>query len=210
MTSWKLPLVVAAIAVPVVAAFYFGGPGVGVAAGALVAVAIVVYAVRQRPRGELGLPAAAAERRRVLVVVGRPLEGSATVREVAAITAAADLASAREVEVRVLSPARIGFLDRWASDLERARREAQQRLVIAVAALAKAGIAAEARVGDEDIVQAVEDQLGTFAATDVVLVAAPAGEDPATDAAADELQARLRSEFRRLTADGPASGPEAR
>jgi hypothetical protein len=201
MTPWKLPLVVAAIAVPVVAAFYLGGPGFGVAAGALVAVAIVVFAVRQRPRGELGQTATAAERRRVLVVVGRPLEDPATVREVATIIAAADAASAHEVEVLVLSPARIGFLDRWASDLERARREAQQHLVIAVAALAKAGVAAEARVGDEDVVQAVEDQLGIFAATDVVLVAAPPGEDPSTDAAAEELQGRLRSEFRRLTVD---------
>lgn len=210
MTPWKLPLVVAAIAVPIVAAFYLGGPGVGVAAGALAAVAIVVVAVRQRPRGELGRPATAAERRRVLVVVGRPLEDPGTVREVTAIIAAADLASAREPEVLVLSPARIGFLDRWASDLERARREAQQRLVLAVAALAKAGVAAEARVGDEDVVQAVEDQLGAFEATDVILVAAPPGQDPAADAAAGELQARLRSEFHRLAVGGGASGSAAR
>ena len=41
-----------------------------------------------------------------------------------------------------------------------------------VAALAKAGVKAEARVGDEDVVQAVEDQLQTFPATEVVLVSA--------------------------------------
>ena len=206
-------MVVAAIVVPVVVAFYLGGPGVGVAVGALAAVAIVVFAARQRPRGEIGQPAAAAERRRVLVVVGGPLDELATVREIAGIIAAADAASAREVEVLVLSPAQIGFLDRWASDLERARREAQQRLVIAVAALAKAGVAAEARVGDEDIVQAIEDQLETFAATDVVLVTAAPGEDAAIDAAADELERRLRSAFRRLAADprpGRTSGPAAR
>ena len=75
----------------------------------------------------------------------------------------------------VLVPARIGFLDRWASDVESARHQAQERLVATVAALAKAGIAAEARVGDEDIVQAIEDQLQSFPATEVVLVSGAGG-----------------------------------
>ncbi|HEU4737362.1 MAG TPA: hypothetical protein VFS48_10105, partial [Solirubrobacterales bacterium] len=92
----------------------------------------------------------------------------------------------------VLVPARIGFLDRWTSDVEGARHGAQQRLVMTVAALAKAGVAAEARVGDEDIVQAVEDQLQSYPATEVVLVSG-AGED--AGAAAEELRSRLRAEF---------------
>jgi len=100
--------------------------------------------------------------------------------------------------VRVLVPARIGFLDRWASDVEDARHRAQQRLVMTVAALAKAGVAAEARVGDEDIVQAVEDQLQSFPATAVVLVTGSAGEDPAASEAARELESRLEAEFRHI------------
>ncbi len=95
-------------------------------------------------------------------------------------------------EVRLLVPARIGFLDRWASDVEGARHQAQQHLVATVAALAKAGIAAEARVGDEDIVQAIEDQLQSYAATEVVL--ASGAEDDA-EAAAAELRSRLRAGF---------------
>ena len=69
-----------------------------------------------------------------------------------------------------------------------------------MAALAKAGIAAEARVGDEDVVQAVEDQLQSFAASEVVLV----GEegDAGEEEAASELERRLRAEFRRVTLDG--------
>lgn len=209
VAPWKLPLIVAAIAVPIVVSFYLGGPGVGVAVGALAAVAIVVVAVRQRPRGPLGVPVAGAERRRLLIVVRRPLEEPEAIHEIAEIVARADVGSARPVEVLVLSPAQLGFLDRWASDLEQARGEAQERLVVSVAALAKAGIAAEARVGDEEIVQAVEDQLGSFAATDVILVLAEPGEDPGDDAAADQLERRLRSEFWRL-APGGASGPAAR
>ena len=62
--------------------------------------------------------------------------------------------------------------------------------MITVASLAKAGVVAEARVGDEDLVQAVEDQLRSFAATDVVLVTGGAEEDPAGEAAAVELERR--------------------
>jgi hypothetical protein len=201
VAPWKLPLIVVAIAVPIVAAFYVGGPGVGVAAGALAAVTIVVVAVQQRPRGPIGPLVADAERRRVLVVVSRPLEEPAAVRAIAAAAGTGEAAA----EVLVLSPARIGFLDRWASDVEGARREAQQRLVITVALLAKAGVVAEARVGDEDLVQAVEDQLQSFAATEVILIAAAVGEDPEADAAASELEQRLRARFRRLGVSGPAA-----
>jgi hypothetical protein len=168
-----------------------------VAAGALVAVAIVVVAVRDRPRGAIGRPLSDADTRRLLVVVSRSVEDPGTIQEIAGL-AAGDTGSPGAAEVLVLSPARIGFLDRWASDVEGARRDAQRRLVITVASLAKAGIVAEARVGDEDLVQAVEDRLGSFAATAVVLVTGEAGDDPAGEAAATELERRLRTGFRRL------------
>jgi hypothetical protein len=190
---------VAAIAVPVAFAFYFGGPAVGVAAGALVAVAIVYAAVRQRSRGAIGSAASEPGRRRVLIVLGDPLEDPAAVEQVVAAVKGKDAAT-----VMVLSPARISFLDRWASDVEGARRDAQRRLVISVAALAAAGIEAEARVGDEDLVQAVEDQIGTFPATEVLLVTASDEEGGAAAAAADELRARLRADFRWLVT-GPAA-----
>ncbi len=92
----------------------------------------------------------------------------------------------------VLVPARIGFLDRWASDVEGARHRAQEQLVATVAALAKAGIAAEARVGDEDVVQATEDQLQSYPATEVVLVS---GGEEDTDEAVTELRSRLQADF---------------
>ncbi|MDX6623873.1 MAG: hypothetical protein QOE75_1805 [Solirubrobacterales bacterium] len=194
MTPWKLPLIVVAIVVPIAFSFYFGGPGVGVAVGALVAVAIVVIAVRQRPRGALGLaPGGSPAGRRLLVVVGCAVEEAGAIAElVAAAAPQPGLAAA----VLVLAPARIGFLDRWASDLEGARREAQRSLVITVASLAKAGVEAEARVGDEDLVQAVEDQLGSFDATEVILVSAGPERDPDAAAAAAELERRLAPPFR--------------
>jgi hypothetical protein len=64
-------------------------------------------------------------------------------------------------------------------------------------------VAAEARVGDEDIVQAVEDQLQSFPATEVVLVSGD-GED--VDAAAAELGSRLRADFLHVDLSRSAEG----
>ena len=204
MAAWKLPLVVVAIVVPVAAAFFLAGPGVGVAVGALAAVGILVAAARRPPRPALGKDPTAAGKRRLLLVVSCPVEDPAAIGEIAAAVESASSGSTGAIEVMVLAPARIGFLDRWASDLERARREAQRSLVITVASLAKAGVVAEGRVGDEDLVQAVEDQIGTFAATDVILVTA-AGESQAAARAAAELEQRLRTGFRHLVVNGPAA-----
>jgi hypothetical protein len=198
VSSWKLPLIVAAIAVPIAFAFYLGGPGIGVGVGALVAVAIVYVAVRQRPEDGIGPSPAAADRRRVLVVLADRLEEPGPVEQVSSLIGG----SGNEASVLVLAPAQIGFLDRWASDVEAARRDAQQRLVVSVAALAAAGIEAEARVGDEDLVQAVEDQLGSFPAAEVILVSDPAATGAA--AAARELRARLRTGFHLVLTDPAA------
>lgn len=205
MPPWKLPLVVLAIVIPVAVGFYVGGPGVGVGAAALVAVGIVVVAVRERPRGAIGEPPSSADRRRLLVVVSSAVEDPQAIREIVDAAERTVDGSTGSPEVLVLAPAQIGFLDRWASDLEGARREAQRRLVITVASLAKAGVTAEARVGDEDLVQAVEDQLQSYPATEVILATGEAEEDPAGEAAALELEPRLRAEFRRLRVSGPAA-----
>ncbi|HXQ89193.1 MAG TPA: hypothetical protein VN733_06090 [Solirubrobacterales bacterium] len=190
MSPWKLPFVVAAIVVPIAVSFLTVGPAVGLPAGALVAVAIVLGAVRQRPRGAISSAPAATPAQRILLVAAAPLEDPGAVEEVAALVEPAGS------QVLVLAPVRIGFLDRWASDVETARADAQRRLVVSLAALAAAGVQAEARVGDEDVVQAVEDQLGSFAATEVVLVSADGAESKAATAAAEELRSRLRAGFR--------------
>lgn len=197
MAPWKLPLIVVAVVVPIIAAFRVGGAGVGVAIGALAAVAILVIAVRQKPLGPIASALAEDGRRHVLIVAATAVEEPA---DIARVAAAAGLDSSEdEPDVLVLVPARIGFLDRWASDVESARHRAQERLVATVAALAKAGIAAEARVGDEDIVQATEDQLQSFPATEVVLV--DGGGDDCEEAVA-ELGSRLRASFSEVRIDG--------
>lgn len=176
---------------PIAAAFMLGGPGVGVAVGALVMVTIVAVAVRQRPRGPIASAGREDAGHHVLIVAADAVEDPADVARIARV-AGIQGDGGGEDEVRVLVPARIGFLDRWASDVEDARHRAQQRLVMTVAALARAGVAAEARVGDEDVVQAVEDQLQSYPATEVVLVS---GEGDDTGEAVAELRSRLRAEF---------------
>jgi len=200
VAPWKLPLLVTAIVVPIVVGIMLAGPEAGLALGALVAVALVYVAVQMRPREEIGDSPDPSLRRRLLVVVSHAVEDPATT---AAIAAEAGVDGSRDLaEVMILAPARIGFLDRWASDLEPARREAQKALVISVASLAKVGVVAEARVGDEDIVQAVEDQVGSFKATEVVLVTGTDAEDPGAADAASELADRLRTGFLRLVDTG--------
>lgn len=190
MAPWKLPLTVAGLVVPIVGGFLVAGPGLGMAVGALAVVALVAIAVRERPRGPIASAPARGDRRHVLLVAAGAVEDPA---DVARIAAAAGLGGTNgEAQVLVLVPARIGFLDRWASDVEDARHRAQQHLVATVAALAKAGIPAEARVGDEDIVQATEDQLRSYPATEVVLAS---GERDDTGEAEAELRARLRADF---------------
>lgn len=191
MAPWKLPLIVAGVVVPVAAAFILGGPGVGVAVGALAAVVLVAVAVRLRPEGPISPPADEGGGRHVLIVAAEDVEDPADVRRIAR-AAGIEAEGGRGDEVRVLVPARSGFLDRWASDVEGARSRAQQRLVMTVAALATAGVVAEARVGDEDIVQAVEDQLQSYPATEVVLVGA---DEHGEGEAAEQLRSRLRAGF---------------
>jgi hypothetical protein len=188
MAPWKLPLIVAGLVIPIVGGFLVAGPGLGMALGALAVVALVAIAVRERPRGPIASAPAQDDRRHVLLVAA-----GADPADVARIVSAAGLDGTNgETEVLVLVPAQIGFLDRWASDVEAARHGAQQHLVATVAALAKVGIAAEARVGDEDVVQATEDQLQSYPATEVVLAGA---ETEDTDDAAAELRSRLQADF---------------
>jgi len=197
MTAWKLPVIVAAITVPIVAAFAVGfmigvgGSGMGLAAAALVSATIVVIAARQRPRGPIESAPAEDARRHVLLVSTLAVDDPGAVAEIA--RAAEFGTTPGDVDVLVLAPARIRFLDRWASDVEPAREAAQRNLVATVAALAKAGVEAEARVGDEDVVQAVEDQLQTYPATDVVLVSR--GDGDADEEASVELSERLAAGF---------------
>jgi len=203
LPAWKLPLIVAAIALSIVAGFYVGGPGVGMAVGALASATIVVMAVRNPPRPRI-VPAGAFDRRpRALVVLGAALDDPGA-EAVSAILGR--LGAERDPEVLLISPCRSRFLERWTSDLEPGRHRAQRNLVLSSSVLAKAGIGASARVGDEDLVQMTEDALGSFAATEVVLVE----EAGRRESAAAELRTRLSVPLRVVAAAPEPEGGRPR
>lgn len=200
LAAWKLPPIVAAIAVSIVGGFYLGGPGLGMAVGALAAAAIVVMAIRHPPVYPIAPPPADDLRRHILVLLSSPLEQGEAIEYLlhAARATPADLSGP---EILVVAPSRHRFLDRWMSDSGPGRERAQSRLVLSLASLAKAGIEASARIGDEDVVQTAEDELRSFPATEVVLVTGASGRDALGDAATAALKARLQTPFCRLCVD---------
>jgi hypothetical protein len=200
---WMLPLIVAAITVPIVVGFVVAGPILGLALGFVVAAMITVLAARQRPGGPIEAAVAEDLRRYVLVVVSHELDAPDAIDQ---LRRGAHLVNGDETaEVRVLAPAKMNFLDRWATDVGPAREEAQRKLVISVASLEKADVPSEATVGDESIVQAVEDELRSFPATQVVLVTGTPDTDPEGTAAARELERRLERPFQQITIDGSSA-----
>jgi hypothetical protein len=207
--AWLLPVIVSGIAISIVGGFYVGGPGVGMATAAFDAAVIVVLAVRERPFGPIVPATPRDDRRHVLVVLARPLgEDPAAAAHVAGAVREEGLrpdAPGTAPDVRLLAPCRAGFLDRWASDVSRARAAAQRDLVLSAAALAAAGVEASARAGDEDLVQMVEDELRTFPATEVLYLGGEGGGERDASRALDE---RLLVPFRCLDA-GAAAGLRA-
>jgi len=197
LAPWKTPLLIAAILVSMVGGAYLGGPGLGMAMGALSACALVILAIRLAPRRPIVPPPARDGRAHLLLVADEPLESPVAIDRVVAATRAER--GGAKAEVRVLAPNRPRFVERWASDTDRGARQAQRCLVLTLAALAKAGIAATARVGDEDPVQAIDDELRSYPATQVVLVDHPGSR---SEAVADQLRSRLRVPFLHLV-DGP-------
>jgi hypothetical protein len=200
LAAWKLPPIVAAITCSIVGGFYLGGPGLGMAVGALAAATILVMAIRKPPLHPIRPPAATDRRRHVLVVLAKPLEHGGAIEALRAAARPAE-GDRDEPEILLLAPCSHGFLARWTSDCAPGRERAQRRLVLSAASLAKAGIAASARVGDEDLRQGTEDVLRSFPATEVVFVTGTRGEDSAGEAAIADLQSRLLVPSRRLCAD---------
>jgi hypothetical protein len=202
LAAWKLPLIVAAIAITIVGGFYLGGPGLGMAVGALAAASIIVMAVRKPPLRAIVPPKAADLRRHVLVVLCAPLEKVTTIEAAVAVLRPGS-ADVFEPEALLLAPSRSRFLDRWAGDLGPGRERAQRSLVLSAAALASAGISASTRLGDEDIVQTIEDELRTFPASEVLLVATAERGGGPDDRQVEDLCSRLSVPLRLLDPKTP-------
>lgn len=192
MKSWHPPLILLAVIVPAAAGFVLGGPGFGISIAGLALVAIAVVAMLVIPRDPIGRKPDPELARRLLVATTFPIEDAASIQRVAdEVRLGFD---ENDTEIRLLTPATNTFLRRWATDLEKARDRAQRDLVVSVASLTLAGVETEARVGDEDIVQAIEDEFATFDATEVFLLTRRNPDSPA----AEQLRERLLPNFHHI------------
>jgi hypothetical protein len=186
---FAIPLIIAAICVPIVAAMAAAGTfgaGLGMAVGALAATSVVTFAARSRPNRTLEVADSHDSGHRVLVIA---------VAEASAESAGriADIAGSA-TDVRLVVPVPSHRLDRWLSAEDDARREAEGRLARSAGALVAAGLPVSGSVGDSDPAQALEDELHDFAADEVILLTAN-GKDPLA-----KIETRLGLPLRRVSA----------
>jgi hypothetical protein len=207
LRPWLLPFIVLAIALPIVAAFEFTGPGGGLAVGAIAAATILFLAARATFDEPIEVAAAPANRFTMLVVVTTPLEDprlAGAIGEIAAAGAKSTRPGAEEKpEVLVLAPATNSRFAHWLSDLRQARFDAQRRLTLSLAALATVDVDARGEVGDSETVQAVEDTLRSFPAQEVVFVTQPGEERDI-----GEVRRRLDRPVRVLEVPAAAAEPQ--
>jgi hypothetical protein len=191
---WLLPLLILLLTVPPVVGFTLGGPPLGLAIGAIEVASLVLVAARARFDEPIEVDETGRGYALLVLALGAVEEPrqAGRILEIAGAGALANDDS--DPELLVLAPATNQALAEWLSDLGDARFDAQRRLALSLGTLAAAGLEARGRVGDADPVQAVEDELRTFPASEVVLVTGP---DP-PEAALAELARRLPLPVRRL------------
>ena len=181
------------------AGFAFFGVEVGVALAGLTLAAIIVAAALDKDDGtiEIATPGPGVPTG-VLVVTLAAIEEPRIAGIVAAIGDSIRPQSG-DRGLLLVAPASSRLLDRWTGDLDRARFESQRLLTVSLATMAAAGVRAEGRVGDGDVVQATEDALRAYAATEVVVVARSGEFERQTTA----LERRLDRELHRVVIDVP-------
>ena len=176
LRPWTLPLIVFGLVAPAMAGFALVGPQLGLALGALTATVLIVLAARARYDEPIEVAPRPDRRFRMLVVTAEPISEPDEIEQIASIAAEGNRAlgsAATEPEVLILAPATQTRLDRWASDVGEARGRASSVLAVSLGTLTAAGLDVRGRVGDGDAVQAIEDELRTFPAQEVVLVHGP-------------------------------------
>jgi len=163
------------------AAVYFGliaiagvlNAWAGLAVFVVLSAVVVAWWLRSR-RVEVPPKTAPAHRggpdeRRILVIANETVGGQALLEEIR--SRSADY----RTEVLVVTPALTTPLRHFVSDVDEARRQAQQRLDASLARLREVGIEARGEVGDGDPLQAIEDGLRTFGADEVIISTHPEG-----------------------------------
>jgi len=95
-------------------------------------------------------------------------------------------------EVLVVAPALNSRLRHWMSDVDGARRAAEERLKTCLERLDAAGVRACGEIGDGDPLQAIADALSVFAAEEIIIATHP---EERSHWLAHDLVGRARSRF---------------
>jgi hypothetical protein len=200
--AWMLPLMVIVLVVPAAVGFAIAGPPLGLAVGAITVAGLLLAAARIRYDQPIEVASSPDRRYRMLVVATQGVDDPRLVEQIAAIANEGQqvVDPRASSEVVVLAPAVQSTMDRWASDVRKARRAARATVAASLGAFAVAGIDAAGKVGDGSPVQAVEDELHTFPAREVIVVDGPGLG--ATEVA--ELRRRLDRPVRELDPLNPA------
>ena len=134
----------------------------------LLAIAWVMKARREPSQRAVIRPSAPGERR--ILVIANETVGGTPLREVIHRRA-----EGVEEIVRVVCPALMSPVRYFASDEDGPRAAAQERLERSLERLRELGVTAEGEVGDADPLQAIEDELRTFGADEVIISTHPEG-----------------------------------
>jgi len=96
------------------------------------------------------------------------------------------------IDVLVVVPALNSRLRHWMSDVDGARRAAEERLQACLDRLKAAGISARGEIGDGDPMQAIADALSIFAADEIIIATHP---EERSHWLAHDLVVRARARF---------------
>ena len=156
----------------IASASVWAGPWAGTAVFALLTLGGVVWYVRQREERPPPAPVVhrgGEDERRILVIANETVGGTRLLNEIR------QRAEGYEEQVLVVCPALNSPLRHWASDDDRAREAAGERLERSLARLREGGVEVEGEVGDADPIQALEDAFRSFGPDEIIISTHPEG-----------------------------------
>jgi GABA permease len=134
-----------------------------------VAIGWIVRARREPPVRTAPTRRSAPGERRILVIANETVGGETLREEIRR------RAEAYGERVRVICPTLLSRVRFIASDEDEARAKAQERLAHSLSRLREVGVNCEGEVGEADPVQAIEDELRTFAPDEIIISTHPEG-----------------------------------
>jgi hypothetical protein len=169
--AYRFVLLLVGYFAAIVAAKAIGGNWAALIVFVVLTLAVLWWLLRgQAERVLVTAPRRSAEDEKRILVIANETVGGEPLREMIR-----QKSEGFREEVLVVSPALNSPLRHWASDEDRARAAAQERLDRSLERLAALGISARGEVGDSEPLQAIEDALRTFGADEVILSTHPPG-----------------------------------